>query len=409
MLLFILLLFLGIPFIAALCWVVYWMVQAGTPSNDLPPAPVEWPSVSVIVPAHNEAERLAETLASLEQITYPGSLEFMLVNDRSTDDTAAIMEQFHARDTRFRVLNITEPSKRMAPKVNAVSHGIANTTGEIIIATDADCRYHPNWVRTLVQQFTDDVVMVSGYVEIDPEKVTSAAQKIEAADWFSLMLTSRSMNAAGNGWASSANNQAYLRSAFETVGGFGTGGKAPSGDEDILAQRLAGIPGAKTVLTTHPDARVYTSPMPTAYAFVRQRRRWVSRYHHPIHYDFWFLASIVTLGTESVVLVLSLIFGMFNPALLTAALIIYAMQTTVHVTGMNIGARQLQTPYFGGWRALCWALLHPFLIGTVSVWSFIKPGAWYAGARDYRKTLIRRRLRVLKRALTSIVKTPPTV
>src|SRR5690625_4326288 len=158
MLLFILLLFLGIPFIAALCWVVYWMVQAGTPSNDLPPAPVEWPSVSVIVPAHNEAERLAETLASLEQITYPGSLEFMLVNDRSTDDTAAIMEQFHARDTRFRVLNITEPSKRMAPKVNAVSHGIANTTGEIIIATDADCRYHPNWVRTLVQQFTDDVV-----------------------------------------------------------------------------------------------------------------------------------------------------------------------------------------------------------------------------------------------------------
>lgn len=403
------LLILGIPFIAALVWVVYFMVQAGAGRTNLPPAPAQWPSVSVIVPAHNEAERLRGTLTSLAQLTYAGPLEIVVIDDRSTDKTARIAQDFVAADPRFRLIQVTEPSRRMAPKVHASWHGIEHSTGEIIIATDADCVYHPNWVQTLVRHFTEGVVMVSGYVEINPTQTTSLAKRIEAADWFSLMLTSRSMNQAGNGWASSANNQAYLRSAFEAVGGFGTGGKAPSGDEDILAQRLAALPGAKTVLTTHPEARVYTTPMPTFLAFIKQRRRWVSRYHHPIHYDLWFLGAIATLGFESVVLVIALLLSPWLPAIAPYALTIYALQTAVHVTGMNIGARQLGTPYFGGWLSVVWALLHPFIIGTVVVWSFIKPGAWYAGAHDYRKTLIRRRLRVLKRSLTSLVKTPPTV
>src|SRR5690606_12028031 len=146
-------------------------------------------------------------------------------------------------DPRVKVVTIKEASKRLAPKVNAVRAGIVGSSGEVIVTSDADCSYRPGWLVAMVSAFQPGVTMVSGYVEtnLSQDHGRSAVPcwaRIEAADWFSLMLVSRSMLRFGKAYASSANNQAYLRSAFERAGGFGAGARAPSGDEDLLAQRL---------------------------------------------------------------------------------------------------------------------------------------------------------------------------
>src|SRR5690606_32792396 len=127
----------------------------------------------------------------------------------------------------------------------------------------------------------------------------------ESVDWFTLMLVSRSMTRFGLKFASSANNLAYRRGAFDSVGGFGAAGRAPSGDEDLLTQRLGRISGSRVVFAEDERTRVLTQGAATTRTLLRQRRRWVSRYHHVLHYHPGFMTGIAALGLQSVFLTLS--------------------------------------------------------------------------------------------------------
>jgi cellulose synthase/poly-beta-1,6-N-acetylglucosamine synthase-like glycosyltransferase len=363
-----------------------------------------WPSVSVIIPAHDEAARLPATLASLLAVEYPGPWEVVLVDDRSSDATRAIMLRAAQSEPRVKVVMIDQPSKRLAPKVNAVRQGILASSGDVIVTSDADCTYRPGWLRALVSAFEPGVAMVSGYVETGPlaERRAGAVPWwawVEAADWFSLMLVSRSMLRFGRAYASSANNQAYLRSAFERAGGFGAGARAPSGDEDLLAQRLGALPGHRVAFADEPSARVTTNTAGSFVAFLKQRSRWVSRYRHMVHYRPAFLAGLSVLGFESIGLSVALLAAPFVPDIRLVTLLVYLTQTTAHVVGMHVGGRQLGRRDLGGAVAVVWALLHPFIIATAVIWSWLAPGDWRAGAVDYRRSLMRRRWRLLVRSL----------
>ena len=399
---------LAVPLVAAQLWIIVGMLRSSAArrvTGGDADTTGEWPSVSVIIPAHDESERLPATLASLAGVSYEGPWEIVLVDDRSTDATPDLLARAARDDDRIRVVTIREPSRRLAPKVNAVRAGILASTGDVIVTSDADCRYHPGWLEALVRTFRPGVAMVSGYVETDLEATAAPGgrvplwARIEAADWFSLMLVSRSMLRFGKAYASSANNQAYLRSAFERAGGFGAGARAPSGDEDLLAQRLGSLDGHRVEFADVDEARVVTRSAGSFVAFLRQRSRWVSRYRHVVHYRPSFIAGLSVLGFESIALCAALLATPFVPELRLPALAVYAVQSATHVLGMNIGARQLGRRDLGGTVSVVWALLHPFIIATAVLWSWLAPGDWRAGAVDYRRSLMRRRWRLLVRAL----------
>ena len=382
------------------------MVMAGLYRANNRPFSDKTPSVSVILPAHNEEDKLEATLASLSKQSYPAELEFVIVNDRSSDRTQEIIENFVARDSRFRLINVKKASKKYAPKVNAVNIGINNSAGEIIIATDADCQYPKNWVKELVSHFEDDVAMVVGYVESTRKhSAKNWVELFEAVDWFTLMLTARSLTHFGWKFASSANNQAYRRSAFEAIGGFGAGGRAPSGDEDLLTQRMGRLPGMRVVFASSNDARVLTQPTGNLASLLAQRRRWVSRYQHMMHYHPAFLLSIMVLGFQSIFLSLGVILSPFFHELVPWVFGLWAVKLAIEYFGLYIGTYQLDRRDFWFLPIFFWALLHPFFIATIVIWSLIKPGAWYAGARSYRrrlfKRLFKRRVQKLKRKIKS--------
>ncbi len=387
---------LGIPQLVLLLAVVVGMFRPAA-ADEVPVEPARWPSLTVIIPAHNEQERLPSTLESLSEQRYPAPHRFLIVDDRSTDDTAEIVRRIALRDERFQLLSIVEASRRYAPKVNAVRLAIAASDGEVIVTSDADCRYPEGWLKGMASYLRGGVVMVSGYVETALPPKRDPVAVFEGADWFSLMLTSRSLLRFGHSFASSANNQAYLRSAFDEAGGFGAAARAPSGDEDLLVQRLGRLPGKRVTFGYVPQVRVRTRPMGSLGAFLRQRRRWLSRYQHMVQYDPAFIAGLSVLGFESIALSAALLASPFLPALAPWAWGLYLAQTLIHVTGMNIGARQLGRPDLGGFTALGWALLHPFFIAAVLVWSFVRPSAWWAGAGRYRRSLWRRQLREFRK------------
>ena len=95
------------------------------------------PKVSVIVAARNEARKIEEALRSILAQDYP-YLEFIVVDDRSTDETGIILDRLVTMDTRVRVVHITELPKGWLGKNHAQHFGAERATGELILFTDAD-------------------------------------------------------------------------------------------------------------------------------------------------------------------------------------------------------------------------------------------------------------------------------
>lgn len=111
----------------------------------LPPG-LPLPRLTVIVAALDEADTLEPALRSLLAQDYPG-LELVLVNDRSTDGTGALMEEIAAGDPRVRVVHVTELPAGWLGKVNALRLGYAQASGDYVLFTDADIHYAPGALR----------------------------------------------------------------------------------------------------------------------------------------------------------------------------------------------------------------------------------------------------------------------
>ncbi len=109
------------------------------------------PSITVIVPALNEAANVDECLRSLLAQDY-ANLTILAVDDRSTDATGSIMDSLAAESAgtypgRLRVLHITELPAGWLGKTHAMALAARQTTSEYILFTDADVLYAPDAIR----------------------------------------------------------------------------------------------------------------------------------------------------------------------------------------------------------------------------------------------------------------------
>ena len=110
------------------------------------------PHISIIIPAHNEELVIERTLESILELDYPlDRLEILVVNDGSTDNTAAVIQKIATRDTRVRLLNIpVEEGGR--GKSAALNFGLAQASHPVIGVYDADNRPEPPALKYLAQQ-----------------------------------------------------------------------------------------------------------------------------------------------------------------------------------------------------------------------------------------------------------------
>jgi glycosyltransferase involved in cell wall biosynthesis len=110
-------------------------------------APASGPTLTVIVPALNEAESIAACLESLLAQEYT-SLQILAVDDRSTDGTGAIMDSFAARcPDRMKVIHVAELPAGWLGKTHAMSIAARESTSEYLLFTDADILFSPDALR----------------------------------------------------------------------------------------------------------------------------------------------------------------------------------------------------------------------------------------------------------------------
>lgn len=143
--------------LAALC--IVWFLQAGLvfkhlaeirTLTELPVTePITWPRVSTIVPARDEAASIGTALQTRLDDDYP-DLELIVVDDRSTDDTPAIVAGIAARDPRVVALRVNELPEGWLGKLNALEQGTHAVTGEWLLISDADIHLEPGTLRRAV-------------------------------------------------------------------------------------------------------------------------------------------------------------------------------------------------------------------------------------------------------------------
>ncbi|HXT85770.1 MAG TPA: glycosyltransferase [Verrucomicrobiae bacterium] len=109
----------------------------------------EFPRISILFAARDEAEKLAAALESLLALDYP-NYEIIAADDRSADATGKILEEFGARDSRLKVIHVAELPRGWLGKPHALQAAYEKSRGEWLVFTDADVRFAPDVLRRAV-------------------------------------------------------------------------------------------------------------------------------------------------------------------------------------------------------------------------------------------------------------------
>lgn len=138
-----------------LVWGQFWRSDQRLPKTT---AALEvWPDVCAIVPARNEADVLPRSLRSLLTQDYPGQFRIILVDDQSTDGTAAVAQQIAAEvenESALQILSTELLPVGWAGKLWAMQQGVEYLQQQgsppYLLFTDADIEHPPDSVRALV-------------------------------------------------------------------------------------------------------------------------------------------------------------------------------------------------------------------------------------------------------------------
>jgi glycosyltransferase involved in cell wall biosynthesis len=208
------------------------------------------PFVSIIVPALNEEQYVAECIESLLDIDYPaGSYEIIVVDNGSVDSTVSIVRSYPVKLLECRDV-----------RVGAVRNfGVHHAKGEIIAFTDADCIVPRSWLRSAIDTMT----------QFDADAVGGICLLRGSPTW---VETSWVVNPnPETGMASTLNGSSIVvcRDAFEQVGGFNESMNA--GEDTDFADRL--LRSGRRIYMSKESAMIHLGFPRTIGTFV-QRQFW---------------------------------------------------------------------------------------------------------------------------------------
>ncbi len=127
-------------------------------------------TLSIIIPARNEAENIENCLQSILQNKYPAHLlEIIVVDDHSEDNTAIIVKKYVAQNVKLISLKDFVTDKINSYKKKAIEVAIAQASGTLIITTDADCIVPNTWLQTIATFYQEKKpAFIAAPVLIDP-------------------------------------------------------------------------------------------------------------------------------------------------------------------------------------------------------------------------------------------------
>lgn len=260
--------------------VILWLCVGLWRSRHTPCTAASRPAVSIIVAARNESAHIAACVQALQGQQYDGCLQVIVVDDRSSDDTGRIVAQLAAQGSPtgppVRLLRAPDQTRYACPKKSALAAGIAVSTGELLLFTDADCTPPSTWVAHMVARFGHDVGLVAGFACTEP--AARLRHRLLAVDNLGVSALAEGSIGMGAALSCTGRSLGYRRVVWDEVGGFDDIGHLIGGD-DVYFLRLVAQQTAWAIrYCAAPEAVVVGPPGPTTWSdILAQKLRHASK------------------------------------------------------------------------------------------------------------------------------------
>ena len=218
--------------------------------------------VSVLIPCFNEEKVIVSSIARILDSSWK-RLEVIVLDDGSTDGTAAEVEKAYADEPRVTLLRFPN-----AGKAAALNKGLEIATGEAVVALDADTLFPPDTIGRLVRWFADPLVgAVAGNAIVGNR--LNLITRWQALEYVTAQnLERRALAALGAVTVVPGAVGAWRRSVLSALGGFP--GETLAEDQDLtMAVQTAGWR-----VEFDPSARAYTEAPDNLRGLLKQRFRW---------------------------------------------------------------------------------------------------------------------------------------
>lgn len=351
------------------------------------------PPVSILIPAHNEEKVIRSTLCSILNTSYQGLLEVIVVDDGSTDKTAAIVREIAIQDPRVRLIQQPKMGKSIA-----LDKAFQASSHNYLITLDADTQFQPDTISNLISQLLADPHAGAVCANIRVNNPLSRLVQFQALEYIcGFNLDRRAYDVWNCITVAPGAGSAFRRQALEKAGGFMSDTLAEDTDLTLRIHRT------RFRIRYAPSAIAWTEAPESISAFIRQRRRWAFGTLQCLwkHRDLFFHLSYPGLGFFSLpsiwfsqfflvalapiidfILIASLFTG------IKGVIFVYIFLFSLFDVLLALIACKLdKTPLSCSWRALPMRLFYRPLLSWV-VWKAFHralQGTWVSWGRSERK------------------------
>lgn len=228
-----------------------------------------YPLFSVVIPAHNEGNTVLRSLTSVVQSNYPKDrLEVIVMDDGSTDNTAAIIKKYIKENPKA---NIRLIRQKNTGKATALNNGMRKyATGSLIMCLDADSALDPDAIKNTVWHFRDkSVATMSANIRIVRRKGL-----LNLIQWYEYLVCyqmKRAESLFNFEYIVGGIGSTFRKSVLEKIGYYDTN----TVTEDIdLTMKILRLGNKKYKATYGSDVVAYTESVMSIQGLIKQRYRW---------------------------------------------------------------------------------------------------------------------------------------
>lgn len=225
------------------------------------------PSVSVIIAARNEAKNLPTLINALSQQAHP-QFEVIIINDRSEDDTALLLQE-HSDQSWIKTIHVQSLPAGWNGKKFALYQGIQEASNDILLFTDADCLpYSDHWLDTISSKFDSKTEVVLGYSPYEKgsgflNALIQFETTLTALQYLGLASAGQPYMSVGRNWA--IRRKSYPLEYLEEIS------HLTGGDDDLVAQQIVSNQNCK--ISFCKESQTYSQAEKTWSGLIRQKTR----------------------------------------------------------------------------------------------------------------------------------------
>jgi len=245
------------------------------------------PFVSVVIPARNEADRIAACVEHVLACDYPAErFEVIVVDDFSTDATAARVQRLQPAlpdgspddEAQVRLVQMADVmTHNGGSKPAAVAEGVDAARGDVILTTDADCTVRPGWIQAMALRCTPETPFVAGSVRYAYDY--GFFDRLQALQFTGLVAFGAGLIGLNAPAYCNSANVAMRREVIDALDGVPEG----AARDEMMLQHVAYATDRDVTFATDPDAVVTTPPASSVGTYLQQQARWSSM---GLHYPF---------------------------------------------------------------------------------------------------------------------------